>query len=256
MITNEYLKPIVSVEKRKERVKYAINDLKLKGKSFENQEENLIYKDNDMALFMGNPGKDNGKKRGQNIIHDLTPIVKVNNKMELVYNEGDTFKEIWSKIYELDIELSEKGEAKTMKKLYLLIYRLAYMVDFEYDDANKFFLPNEEYKKEVKSIQKIIDNNKIHFNVKQYLAFLDLLGWNEDYKYQYELEFTNRYKGRLNCILCMISVPLKLKSLKIKKSEILNLSSIIDMCYTFSMSRGIYVLNKEEMIELLDLKDN
>ena len=256
MITNEYLKPMISVDKRRKRVNYAINELKLKGDSFEKQEKNLIYKDDDMALYMEKPGKDDGKRKGKNKIHDLTPIVIINNNEKLIYNEGDTFKIIWSKIYELDNELSLKGEDKAIRKLYLLIYRLAYMVDFECHEGSKIFLPSEEFKNEVIGIQKVIDKHRINFNVKGYLAFLDLLGWNEDYKYQYDTTFSNRYKGRLNCILCMISVPLKLKNLKIKKGTILNLDSIIDMCYTFSMSRGIYVLDKADMINLLDLEDN
>ena len=91
-------------------------------------------------------------------------------------------------------------------------------------------------------------------NFKAFIGFLDILGWNEDYKYQLTNNVSNSpWTGRLNCLLCMISVPIELKKLNIKKGEQINFDSLLEMCYAFCMSRGIFVLSKQELIEELNL---
>ena len=251
MKLNEYFTPQIAKEKRIHRIEYAINNFHKEGIDFEHQKRNMVYKDEDITLYMGKPGKDNNKNGKK----DLTPIVKYNKENELSYEERRTFEHIWANIYQLDKQLEEKNETETMKIIYLLIYRLAYMVDFEIDKKWGTYFPNEEYKNKVKEVQKIINKCNIKFNLKEYIGFLDLLGWNEDYKYQYKMNFDYPNTGRLNCILCMISVPLALKNLKIKKGKISNIDNLIKMCYNFSISRGIYVLKKDDLIKELGLEE-
>ena len=86
MVLDEYFTPSVSIEYRRERIKYAAAFFTKEGKDFENQIENLFYKDDDMSLLMGKPGKD-GK-------HDLTPIVKSRDGKFFKYEERETFKQI------------------------------------------------------------------------------------------------------------------------------------------------------------------
>ena len=235
-------------EKRNFRIHKAVDEFK-SGNSTEDAIPTTVYKDNDIELVFKKPGKDNGKVKKGRLRRDMTPIIYADNNP---IAKG-TFKEIWKHVYNLQQVLDDKSRII----LYRLIYKMAYMIDFELDDKKDNYIPNKVFKDDVKKIQSILDNKKYNFNFKAFLGFLDILGWNEDYKYKND---NDRNQGRINCLLTMISVPIELKKLykrllELKENELFDFDNLIDMCYSFSISGGIYVLSKTELIEELRLTD-
>ena len=234
-------------EKRNFRVHKAIEFKS--GNTVEDAISTTIFKDNDIELVFKKPGKDNGKEKKGRLLRDMTPIIYADNNPIV----DGTFKEMWKHIYNLQQVLDD--ESRIM--LYRLIYKMAYMIDFELDDKNDNYIPNTVFKEDVKKIQSVLDYKKYGFNLKAFLGFLDILGWNEDYRYKND---NDRDQGRINCLLTMISVPIELKKLcnrilELKENELFDFDNLIDMCYTFSISGGLYVLSKTELIEELKLTD-
>ena len=130
------------------------------------------------------------------------------------------------------------------------------MVDFDFNEENKSYIPNNTFINDIQTIQQEINKAGSNINIKSFIMFLDLLGWNEDYKYQLTDDVADSpWTGRLNCLICMISVPIELNKLNIKKEEKINFESLLEMCYAFCMSRGIFVLSKSELIKELELEE-
>ncbi len=221
-----------------------------KGKDFNHQVIINLSLEKDIEYGFCNPGKDDGNpiRNSEQKRRDMTPFVNAKNNP---ITTGD-FKDIWQVI----LTLQQILDKRTMLKLYRLIYRLAFMIDFEYDEKTKNYIPNKDFISEIDSIQKEINKAGSNINIKSLIVFLDLLGWNEDYKYHLHDDVANSpWTGRLNCIMCMISVPIELNKLNIKKGEQINYNSLLEMCYAFCMSRGIFVLSKSDLIHDLELDE-
>lgn len=244
----KWLTPKWCKDKRNYRIKQAKKFAK--GTDADNQEKIIIYKDKSIELGFKNPGKDDGKiiKNSKKKKRDMTPYVVAKNNP---ITSGE-FKDIWRVFLNLQQILSNQS----LLNLYRLIYRLTFMIDFEFAEKEKSYIPNSAFMNDIQHIQEEINKTNSNINLKSFFAFLDLLGWNEDYKYQLTDDVANNpWTGRLNCLICMISVPIELNKLNIKKGEMINFESLLEMCYSFCMSRGIFILSKEELIEKLELID-
>lgn len=243
----KWLTPGCCKDKRNFRIQQALNFKK--GEDVNNQVKNIIYKDSDIEIGFLNPGKDDGKENGNGKIkRDLTPYVNAKN---YPLTSG-SFVDIWGLVCKLQNILDEEG----ITLFYRLIYRLAFMFDFELNDDESNYVPSEEFINDIEYLQSQIDKKKVQFNLKSFVAILDLIGWNEDYKFQLSNNVANGpWVGRLNCLMCMISVPIELSKLHIRDGEKVNFDSLLDMCYAFSMSRGIFVSSKDDLIKYLNLSE-
>ena len=214
---------------------------------------NLSFEKN-IKYGFGNPGKDDGKtiKYSKVKKRDMTPFVEYKNKKIRKEEDNKTFKYIWGTFLNLHKILNKQMILK-MKRL---IYRLAFMLDFDPDEKSQNYITNSEFMKDIQLIQKEIIEAGSDIDFKSFIIFLDLLGWNEDYKYQLTDNVADSpWKGRLNCLMCMLSVPIELNKLDIKKGEKINFDSLLEMCYAFCMSRGIFVLSKKDLISELKLDE-
>lgn len=230
-------------EKRILRIKEALS---FNTGTRENPSHNVVNVINDVEVYLDKPGKEFFRDGEARNINDMTPGV---GNYYIKY----AFKDIWKDLLSISVHLSEES----YKKLFVIIYRLAFMLDCKVINGKVRFQPSDEIMNEINKIQGEINSKNIDFKVLEFLNFLDILGWNEDVKYQSEMIFDTPKKGRINNILSMISIPLIFKNFVDNvidnKDELENLdySSLIDMAQDFSRTRGVSPISNVALIEHL-----
>ena len=126
--------------------------------------------DRDVEVFFLKPGKE--AFREINIRpNDMTPQVS-----DLF--TGFSFEDIWK--YLLKISIVRNSEFKQILKL---IYRLAYHIDHLEIDNKIRYCPQDALLTYIENINNSIRTVYNDYRLKEFLHFLDLLGWNEDVKY-------------------------------------------------------------------------
>lgn len=229
-------------EKRRLRIKEAIN---FPTGTKEKPTHNVIDTINGTEVYMDKPGKEYFRENSRNI-NDMAP--GVGN-----YYERYSFSDVWRDLLNISIQLSEES----YKKLYVIIYRLAYMLDCKIEDNKVRFKPDLEITNEIEKIQLEIDSKKLDFKLLEFLNFLDVVGWNEDVKYQSEMTFIQPKNGRINNILSMISIPLFFKkfvdNVMANKDDLkkVDYSELINMAQDFSRTRGILPISNVKLVEHL-----
>lgn len=230
-------------EKRILRIKEALS---FETGTKENPSHNVVNVVNGVEVYLDKPGKEYFRDGDAKNINDMSPGVGD-------YYTRYAFKDIWKDLLSISVHLSDDS----YKKLFVIIYRLAYMLDCVIVDDKVRFQPSTEIMNEINLIQKEIDAKKIDFKVLEFLNFLDILGWNEDVKYQPDMIFETPKKGRINNILSMISIPLIFKNFVDNvinhKDDLENLdySALIDMAQDFSRTRGVSPISNIALIEHL-----
>lgn len=131
------------------------------------------------------------------------------------------------------------------------------MIDCKIEDNKVRFKPDLEITNEIEKIQLEIDSKKLDFKLLEFLNFLDVVGWNEDVKYQSEMTFIQPKNGRINNILSMISIPLFFKkfvdNVMANKDDLkkVDYSELINMAQDFSRTRGILPISNVKLVEHL-----
>lgn len=235
------------IEKRRERIQEALSI------EFSNPKEPIKYVVDKLPdgteVFFNKPGKEYFRKKPN--LNDMTP------------NVGDLFvKFSFANIWELLCRLRNKISVDNYNKLSVILYRVAYLIDFDYVDGKIRFCPSKELLHEIDEIQKEIDNKGLNVNVLAIIHFADILGWNDEMKTHANNEGLNYVKnkpkmGRINTILSCLSVPILLQEfveevLRNKDNkENINFSNVVNIAQTLSRSRGIHALPNKELVELL-----
>ena len=228
--------------KRILRIKEAI---KFETGTREEPKVHLIGIANDSKVYFKKPGKEYFRTSKRNI-NDMTPCVGD------LYNRY-SFGDIWKDMLNLSVRISDDS----YKKLNVLLYRLAYLMDCEEVDGKIRYNPTGEIYDIIQNIQEEVDIKKYDFKVLEFLNFIDILSWNEDVKYQAECKFESPKKGRINTILSLISIPLIFKDfvdLVIEKKDYLHeldYSILIDVANNFSRTRGVQPISNRKLIEYL-----
>lgn len=230
--------------KREMRIKEAIS---FTTGTKEKPEVHIIGQVNHDKIYFLKPGKEYFRENKKNI-HDMTPYV---GEQYEKYSFGD----IWKDMLNLSIRISEDS----YKKINVLLYRLAYLMDCTIVNEKVRYNPEGEILEIIKYIQSEIDLKGYHFKLLEFLNFIDVLSWNEDVKYQTNCKFEKgREKiGRINTILSVISVPLIFKQfvdeiMEHKHSlEELDYSLLIDVAENFSRARGVHTISNKKLIEYL-----
>ena len=229
--------------KRIMRIKEAI-DIKLGTE--EEPNEYVIGMINDNKVYFKKPGKEYFRKEGKRNINDMTPCV---GNLYDRYSFGN----IWKDMLNLSVRISKDS----YKKLNVLLYRLAYLMDCSEIDGKIRYNPTGEVYDIIKNIQREIDLKKYNFKVLEFINFIDILSWNEDVKYQAECKFETPKKGRINTVLSLISIPLMFKEfvdLVIEKKDYLHeldYSILIDVANNFSRTRGVQPISNRKLVEYL-----
>ncbi len=203
-----------------------------------------ISKEKDLIAYFEKPGKEYSRNNNPNI-NDMTPVVEGLNIA--------SFSEIWKELLELSIILNPD----TYKKLFTIIYRLAYLLDCKEINGQVRFQPAGEILEEINNIQQEINSKGKKLNILKFLTLLDLIGWNEDVKYQANLSFKPVRKGRINNILSMISIPLIFKNFitevitNAHNLENIDFTTLIDMAQQFARTRGIAPISNKDLVDHL-----
>ncbi len=160
----------------------------------ENPDKHIInVLPNNIEVYFLKPGKEVFRPLNPNL-YDMTPIVSGSGLL--------SFKEIFDII--LKVSLVNKGQ---FKKLLVLIYRLAYMLDFREIKGKLRYMSNDDNDEILNCIENIEKDCKDCFGssgLLGFLNFLDILGWNEDNKYHIvngKADFNNKNRfniGRIN----------------------------------------------------------
>lgn len=244
MVETKIIKGIPEEVKQKRilRIKEAIN-FPLGTK--ENPTKNVIDNVNGVDAYFKKPGKEFFREGTKKNANDMTPEVKGYGHLN--------FSEIWKQLLDLSVHLS----SESYKKLFVIIYRLAYMLDCDIINGKVRFNPTKDIMQEINLIQREIDINGSKIKILELLYYLDLIAWNEDVKYQSDMKFQNPKKGRINNLLSMISVPLIFKNfvdnLLNNKNHLdkIDYTSLIDIAQDFSRMRGVSPISNKALAEYL-----
>ena len=235
------------VEKRKSRIMEALNI------HFQDETKPVKYvidtlKDG-TEIYFKKPGKEYFRKTPN--LNDMSP------------NVGDLFfKYSFADIWQLLCKLRNTISIDNYKKLSAILYRVAYLIDFEYVNDKVRFKPSQELLDEIQTIQDEINEKQLDLNVLAFIHFMDILGWNDEMKTHATNEGLNFVSskprmGRINTILSCISIPILFQEFveevlrnKDNKAKI-DFSIVINVAQTFSRTRGVHPLPNKTLVSLL-----
>ncbi len=204
------------------------------------------------------PGKEAFRQNPN--IHDMYPCVVGNGKNEV---DGYAFDDIWEYLIKISII-----NQITFKKVLTIIYRICYLYDHSFINEKQLrYDPNEQlldylHKLDFSLKEGFEDKfKKEHIGLIEFLHFVDLLGWNEDVKYNTvgnePFIGKNKRTGRVNTVLSIISVPLMVNDFlaniieNVNYIEKINVRLILSTMQKLSKSRGICVLTNKELTKYL-----
>ncbi len=215
--------------------------------------------DNNKKVCFSKPGKEAFRAKNPNI-HDMYPGIYTEQLNEV---DGWAFEKLWEYLIKISII-----NQITFKKVLTLIYRNCYFLDhIEIDTGKLRYQPSREISDYIGKIEFALkDGFMDKFKTKEiglfeFLYFVDILGWNEDVKYNHngnkaELN-SNKKTGRVNTILSIISAPILISKFindiieKTKHNGIINVNLITSTIQTFSKTRGICVLGNDDLVDYL-----
>ena len=235
------------IEKRKARIQEAL-DIK-----FEDASKPVKYVvdklNNNIEVYFLKPGKEFFRQIPN--LNDMSP------------NVGDLFTKFsFADIWQLLCKLRNTISLDNYKKLSAILYRVAYLIDFDYIDGKVRFNPSQSLLNDIQSIQTEIDEKNLDINILAFIHFIDILGWNDEMKTHATnagLNYVTKKPkmGRINTILSCISIPILFQEfvdevLKNRENkENIDFSIIINVAQTFSRTRGVHPLPNKKLIELL-----
>ncbi|OGU13013.1 MAG: hypothetical protein A2X61_10550 [Ignavibacteria bacterium GWB2_35_12] len=243
-------------EKRKVRISEAI--LFKLGTKYKPKKTLITTLFNGKEVYFMKPGKEVFRENPN--IHDMYPCIGKNGNNEV---EGFAFDDIWEYLIKISII-----NQLTFKKVLTIIYRLCYFFDHTIIEQNKIrYNPNEKltdylFKLDFSLKDGFADKfKKEELGLFEFLHFIDLLGWNEDVKYNTidskPFIGKNKRTGRVNTILSIISVPLMVNDFlaniieNVNYIEKINVKLILSTMQKLSKSRGICVLTNRELVNYL-----
>lgn len=203
------------------------------------------------AVYFLKPGKEASRDSRPNPF-DMTPVVGSQD-------ERWAFEDIWSHLAKMSMLLDDRD---AFKAILVLLYRNAFLMDHEVTGAGVRYLP----KGELVSFMKEMDartNGVLPHGLLGYLHFLDILGWNEDVKYQSPENlpvFNPNHRvrvGRINTILTCIRVSYTLCELasdillKVSNRSEIDFRKVLSAMQHFSNSGGISTPSDSELLEWL-----
>jgi hypothetical protein len=207
-----------------------------------------ILPDGTEFLFL-KPGKEvfNDKRPNPN---DMTPQIGIERER---YN----FEDIWNYLAKISMV-----DFDAFKAVLTLVYRNAYLVDHVREGNGVRYRPSRDILSCIDELASTV-GHVLPNGLLGMMHFLNILGWNEDMKYQTEsnfLLFNPNHKtdiGRINTLLSCIRVPYQAAQFAIHVLD--NRDKLVDIDFgimlssmqQFSRSRGTCTPSKPQLVEWL-----
>ena len=203
-----------------------------------------------VEVYFLKPGKEKDQDRDKPNPHDMTPFVG-NSQVKLQFND------IWSGLAKISLLNFE-----SFKIVLTLIYRNAYFLD--HVEKNLGIIRYEPHKQILKVIEQI--NNEVGgvlpMELLPFLNYLDILGWNEDVKYNVQNNEPNllglrRNTGRINTLLSCIRPPYQAAAFvtyvlrRANAVKSIDFSQLFPIMQQFSNSRGVCPATQGQVKEWL-----
>lgn len=240
-------KPKEAEDKRIKRISEALNWKA--GPSLDSPKKYVITKlPNGMEVYFLKPGKEVFRLKNPNP-NDMIPILGYSDER---YGFDTVWKQL-SKISVYDFEI--------FRAVLTLIYRNAYLLD--HVEEKKGIIRYKPSQKIADCIQKLEQSigTLMEYGLLGFLHFMDMLGWNEDVKYNVKDGKPTLKKdwkaGRLNTLLTCITIPYKtykvVENIKkhLSKPQKIDWSLVYDTMMTLLRTRGICPPKQRELLEWL-----
>lgn len=178
--------------------------------------------------------------------HDMAPRVGE------LYTDF-TFEDTWAVISKAGLT-----DFESFRFLLVLLYRNTYFLDHQEVDGSIRYRPDDEIRECIDAVDEAL-GGVIPGGVHELLYFLDLLGWNEDVKYQsgnkeYTLE-DNFYTGRMNNMLTSINIPYKFSRFvsgvleHSDKPQEIDTASGLETMQSLSQTRGTATPTQDDLVD-------
>ncbi|MBL7075037.1 hypothetical protein ISS37_07355 [candidate division KSB1 bacterium] len=208
----------------------------------------IITLPNGVEVYFLKPGKEVFKSRNPNP-NDMIPCV---GHADEPYGFDTVWKQL-SKISVYDFEI--------FRAVLTLIYRNAYLLDHVEDKKGIIrYKPSQKIADSIQELEKSI-SDLMEYGLLGFLHFMDILGWNEDVKYNVKdgrPTFRKDWKtGRLNTLLTCITIPYKtyqvVKNIQKHSSKLqeIDWSLVYDIMQRLLRTRGICPPQQSELLEWL-----
>ncbi len=190
---------------------------------------------NGNKVYFALPGKDLKKH-----YYDMSPVIE--NKFE-----DYPFEKIWDDMVNISIILGDD----LFKKVLVILYRMAYLIDYDIVDGLVRFNPNDEIKNTIFMVQKEIDKNKLDYNFEEMLTFIDLLSWNEDMRYNYKK--IKKKRGRVKCIYGIMRVTATYRDfyLSIVNGKKIDIRPLYELTQAFVRGHGMVDWKEDDLFNYL-----
>ncbi|MCL2770983.1 MAG: hypothetical protein FWD89_01590 [Firmicutes bacterium] len=202
------------------------------------------------------PGKEASRQNPNT--NDMYPIVSFGGKE---MTEKYSFQDMWTYMFKTYLVNKE-----VFKQTSVLLYRLCFFRDHTEEKGKFRYRPSVAINKVISDLEKIRKEGfKKQFNdersptLKQFLYFVDLLGWNEDVKYYtkkpelFSASYSKSTTGRTNTILSIINAPIMISKFyedivsKTQTGGAIDVDLITSVIQKFTRTRGICAPTKGEL---------
>ncbi len=162
-------------------------------------------------VYFLKPGKEASPRKRVNP-NDMTPVVKD-------LERRPTFRELWT-----SLSVASAMDFEAFRCGLVLLYRSAFLLDHHPEGSSYRFRPQPPVALCLDELEARI-GSAFPFGLHGLLAYLDIIGWNEDVKYHVEEgkpTFTGRYDfgtGRVNTLLTTIRVAYQVSDFARKMAE-------------------------------------
>ena len=185
------------LEKRKRRIEEAIEWEG--GSSIESQKKYLLTKlPNKMEVYFLKPGKEKFEKNSNP--NDMLPCVGGSNKPY-------RFDEVWKQLSEISFL-----NHRMFIVMLVLVYRNSFMLDHIEEGGHIRYKPCKAIEDCIQKLEHKF-GKQLEYGALGLLHFMDILGWNEDVKYNVQdgrvVWKKDRKRGRVNSLLSCITIPYK-----------------------------------------------
>lgn len=204
-----------------------------------------------MAYFL-KPGKEaipdkKGKIKNAN---DMRPVIEVKGSVP----KNASFTDVWSDLTNIAL-----ADHDAFHAVLTLIYRNAFLLDHKMDNEGKIrYRPSSGIVDCINELDNKVGRVTSLGSVEKLLRFVDMLGWNEDVKYQNLNKKGKTRIGRINTSLTCIKIPHDTAKFildhgkEVKEGRTADYTPLYDIMQALMLTRGICLPSTDDLPRLLN----